>query len=245
MINQPSQKINQFHIPHAIFGSDYNFRQVHGEEKYQSNLKRALEAMSIAPKQLFHGNQVHSNHVAIVGASTEYQACFAGHPLIDQTDGFITNCPETALLVRMADCTPILLYDPVNHVLAAIHSGWRSTVKRISAQAIEKMKQNFGTQAEDVLAYVGPCIDLENYQVGPEVYQAFNDFASRETFFKPDGDKFLLSMAQANIQVLVDAGVSINNIDLSPLSTYLSDQLHSARQEGADYQLNALIAYLP
>lgn len=245
IIKQPSKKLNNYQIIHAIGGSELNFKQTAGEEVYQHSLNKVLNALNIVPKQVHHGNQVHGATVEIVNADKSEHPLFAGYPLSPETDGFITSEVGVALLVRMADCTPIVIYDPVNKVIAAIHSGWRGTVQKISQQAIAKMVHHFGTEVSDLIAYVGPSIDQEHYEVGAEVYEAFEAIGKREHYFKAKGDKYILDMVQANIEVLKLAGVKIENIDFSTESTFVSERLHSARKEGKDYKLNALFVMLP
>lgn len=245
IIKQPSKKLNNYQIIHAIGGSELNFKQSVGEEVYRQSLNKILNALNIEPKQVHHGNQVHGENVEIVNADKGEHPLFAGYPLSPETDGFITAEAGVALLVRMADCTPIVIYDPISKVIAALHSGWRGTVQKISQQAIVKMVNHFGTDVSDLIAYVGPSIDQEHYEVGSEVYEAFEAIGNRDRYFKAKGDKYILDMIQANIEVLKLAGVKIENIDFSTESTFVSERLHSARKEGKDYQLNALLVMLP
>ena len=245
IIKQPSKKLNNYQIIHAIGGSELNFKQSVGEEVYRQSLNKIFNALNIVPKQVHHGNQVHGAHVEIVNADKGEHPLFAGYPLSPETDGFITAEAGVALLVRMADCTPIVIYDPISKVIAALHSGWRGTVQKISQQAIVKMVNHFGTDVSDLIAYVGPSIDQEHYEVGSEVYEAFEAIGNRDCYFKAKGDKYILDMIQANIEVLKLAGVKIENIDFSTESTFVSERLHSARKEGKDYQLNALLIMLP
>lgn len=244
IIKQPSTKLSQHQIMHAIGGSEVNFKQSAGEIVYENSLSQVLKALDIKPKQLYHGNQVHGANVEIVNANAGEHPLFAGYPLSPETDGFITAEAEVALLVRMADCTPIVIYDPVNKVIAAVHSGWRSTVQKISHEAIHKMVRQFGSEVAHLVAYVGPSIDQANYDVGPEVYEAFEEVGNRERYFKAQGEKYLLDMVQANIEVLKLAGMAIDNIEFTTESTYTSERLHSARKEGKEYQLNALVVMM-
>jgi copper oxidase (laccase) domain-containing protein len=77
------------------------------------------------------------------------------------------------LSVTVADCTPILIYDPVKQAVGAVHAGWRGTVRQITAKALQKMQEEFGTRPENCFAYVGTCIDEKNFEVGIEVADEF------------------------------------------------------------------------
>lgn len=245
IIKNPSITLSQYHIPHVIGGKLLNFKHSAGEDNYRSALEQLFEAIKIAPVQVHHGNQVHGNTVGIIGKVAENKELFAGFPISQNTDGLMTNERDVAILIRMADCTPIVLYDPVNHAIAAVHSGWRGTVKKISQVAIRQMAKEYNTKAEDLVVYVGPSIDSNHYEVGAEVYSAFEIIGSREKYFKEKGQKFLLDMIQANIEILIQSGVKLENIEFSTESTFLSDNLHSAREEGENYQLNAILVQLP
>lgn len=75
-------------------------------------------------------------------------------------DALITNVPGYCVCVTTADCVPVLLYDKKLQVVAAIHAGWKGTVKHIVSNVLEHMNQKFGTQGEDVIACIGPSISL-------------------------------------------------------------------------------------
>lgn len=244
ILKQPSKLLTKYNIPHAIGGSVVNFKQSQGEEVYRQSINLLLSESGISPMQLYHGEQVHGKNVEIVG-DTKQEQLFAGFPIYHQTDGFLTNREGTALLIRMADCTPIVIYDVGKHVLGVVHSGWRGTVQKISIVALNKMQQLFGTKVEDVVIYVGPSIDQAHYEVGKEVYEAFEEIGNQSAYFKPQGEKYLLDMVQANIEVLKTAGIQTHQIEFSTESTYTSERLHSARGEGVNYQLNGLVVQLP
>lgn len=145
---------------------------------------------------------------------------------------------------QFADCTPVVLYDPVKKVQASVHSGWRGTTKQISLKAIERMVEQFECDKETILAYVGPSINLANYEVGPEVYEAFKEFKSRDDFFEPRGEKYLMSMLDANLSILLEAGLKAENIEIERASTYTDNRLHSARKEGPEYKLNGIVTMM-
>lgn len=244
MLKNVASHLADLGLIHGVAGMDYDFRQAHGEEGYERDLRCAFDALGIKPDRFFHANQVHGHRVAMVDHE-EAEDYFAGYPIYAETDGLITARPGTGLLVRMADCTPVLIYDPVHHVLGLAHSGWRSTVQGISQRVLDLMGQHYGSKPDQVLVYLGPSIGQEDYQVGAEVYEAFQAIGNRDAYFRPDADCYRLSMIEANRQVLLKAGVKADHIQAASQLTFSSSSLHSARREGADYGLNAMIAYLP
>lgn len=237
-----SKLLKKHGLTNLIGGSDYNFRSATAKEAFKPNIKQLLKEANIEAAEIYTGKQVHGKQVAYADGKNGEDFVIGRH--FTDTDGLITDKPGVALLIKYADCTPVVLFDPVKKVQASVHSGWRGTVQKISHVAINKMVNEFGCQIENIVAYLGPSIDQDNYEVGPEVYEAFADEEERDLYFKPHGEKYLLSMSQANYQLLLKAGISPENIEVETTSTYTSEKLHSARKEGKDYGLNAIVTVI-
>ena len=180
---------------------------------------------------------------------------------LPQGDAAICRRPALLLGIQTADCVPILLADPRRRVVAAVHAGWRGTLARIVTKTLGRMRLEFGTQPEDVLAALGPAIGPCCYEVGPEVAQAFaGQFAQAAEWFEgpferlatgeepnplpwltmmppghePPPERVRLNLAAANHWQLEDAGVNPRNIAASALCTACrSDLFFSYRKEGA------------
>jgi len=237
-----SQLLQEQGLVNLIGGSHYNFRQATNKDFFAKDIERLLEQAEMTPETVYTAKQVHGTNIAYGDGKNGEKFVIGRH--FKDTDGLITNKKEVALLIKFADCTPIVLYDPAKQVQASIHSGWRGTAAKISHIAIRKMVKEFGSKKENILAYVGPSIDLDNYEVGFEVYEAFSNHPTRELYFKKTGQKYLLDMSLANYQLLIEAGIPAHNIDVSTASTFKDHKLHSARQTGENYSLNAIITSL-
>lgn len=230
-------------LNHQLFGLPYDFRfQKIGDEKSQEQIAFIFQELGLDPKTLYTCHQTHSNHV--IDLSQREGASFILGTIFDDADGMLTNRSGDTLLIKHADCTPILLFDPVNKVHVSIHSGWRGTAQRISQVGIQMLVDQYHCQLENILAYVGPSIEQDAYQVGKEVYDAFATFDNRDLFFAADGDRFKLNMSKANALILLEAGLKSENIDVETRGTFYDKELHSARREGAEYGLNALISWM-
>ena len=239
-----SKRLKENGLLNKIGGSDYNFRSATAKDSIKVDVERLLAEAGMADVEtVYTGKQIHGKNVAYADGEMGEEFVVGRH--FTDTDGLITDKPGVALLIKYADCTPVVLFDPVKNVQASVHSGWRSTVQKISHVAIDKMVNEFGCQKENILAYLGPSIDQENYEVGPEVYEAFDGEVDRDLYFRPHGEKYLLSMTDANYQLLLKAGIQPENIEVNTASTFTDEALHSARKEGKDYELNGIITMLP
>ncbi|MGO4937905.1 peptidoglycan editing factor PgeF [Fundicoccus sp. Sow4_H7] len=238
-----SKLLNELGLLNYIAGSDYNFRHAIIGDGIVEEIQRAAAQLPSAVDEIYTATQTHSANIAYADGSNG-DIYLIGRNFPD-TDGLITDKAGVALLIKYADCTPVVIYDPVKKVQAVVHAGWRGTVQRISQSAIKRMLHDFACQLEDLYAYVGPTIDQANYEVGADVYEAFADFVYRDEIFDPHGEKFLMSMQKANYQSLIEAGILPEQIEVEAASTYTDDRLHSARQMGANYHLNGLITMIP
>lgn len=180
------------------------------------------------PENIYVPNQTHSSHIAIVTAETDAAT-------LEDTDALITNLPGICIAVKTADCVPVLLYDSVRQAVAAIHAGWKGTAQQIVVKTVEKMADAFDSDPQDILAFIGPAISMDAYEVGEEVSSVFQDMKSvPETAIKryPSG-KNHINLPFINSCQLIGAGLSANNIDISDLCTYSHPELFfSARRDG-------------
>ncbi len=213
-----------------------------------SNRKRFLEAVGAEDFALVPLRQIHSDVIHSFKAAPS-EPC--------RGDASITSTRGLLLAVQTADCVPILLADPVHCVVAAVHAGWRGTLRRIVMKTIGRMQMNFGTKPGDLIAALGPAIGGCCYEVGTEVAQAFAaQFASAAEWFdelrtgeepnplqwlsmappghNPPPKKVRLDLGAANRWQLTEAGVKPENIAVSDLCTACrTDLLFSYRREGA------------
>jgi len=152
-----------------------------------------------------------------------------------EADIIVTDDPSIAIGVRVADCAPVLLHDPVTRVVGAAHAGWRGTASGAAAAAVRAMEKAFGARPTDLVAAIGPCLGACCGEVGPDVVEAFRaggaDRASLDTWFTPGrGDRSFLDLERANRDQLERAGLNPHAIFASGLCTKTHrDRLHSYR----------------
>lgn len=192
---------------------------------------------SILPYPVIQGHQVHGSEVAIIDRSDLTREGLEGY------DAFITELPGVAIGVRTADCVPILISDPRNRVIAAIHSGWKGTVQKIALKTIGVMETRFKTRPEDLVAVIGPSIGPASFQVGEEVAAKFKEagFPMDAIWsFQGQGDGRPMSgghhidLWEANKWILLESGVKEGNIWISGIDTFLDPSFFSARRESVE-----------
>jgi YfiH family protein len=184
-----------------------------------ANRERFFGSLHVPIDRLAVPYQIHSDVVRNVNAPGRHDAC----------DALITNTPELFLAVTVADCIPVLLYDPVTRSVGAVHSGWKGSKSKIVMNAIAEMRNAFKTKPQDLIAYIGPSASVCCYEVGEEVAGEFDpQFVKRRKGSKP-----YLDLKSLNTSLLLQAGVRATNIEVSEHCAICTLELfHSYRRDG-------------
>ena len=174
-------------------------------------------------------DQVHGENIVKVDA-LNYRNVRTVH-----ADALITDVPELAVGVETADCVPVLLFDPVRPAVAAVHAGWRSTVKKIVQKAINRMSEEFGSEPSRMIAAIGPAIGPECYEVDEPVMGPVREaFSFWHEVTAPRGiDRWSLDLVKANRAELLQIGLLDKNIHSAGMCTACrKDLFYSFRAEG-------------
>lgn len=148
-------------------------------------------------------------------------------------DALITNIPNVPLLIFTADCVPIAIIDKKNKAIGLAHAGWRGTYDEIAKKTIEKMKENYNTNSEDLVCMIGPSIGACCYEVSKDLVEKFNmNFTnSNEKFYTIEEDRYKLDLRKVNEYILKECGVKEDNIvNLNLCTSCNSDKFHSYRK---------------
>ena len=226
------------HTRTATATGDFNLGLYCGDDValVENNLQQLCIALGIGRSQLFYPRQVHGHEVLVI--DTNFMALPHDEQLkaLDGVDAIITNIPGVAIAVTTADCVPVILYDAVRGVVAAIHAGWRGTAQEIVKHTIEAMNAQFGTQPCDIQAGIGPCIGLDAYEVGDEVIEAMRICGiniDSITIRNKTTQKMHIDLAAANADQLLHAGVDLMNIEVCGICTHRnSADFYSVRALG-------------
>ena len=211
-------------------------------ELLKYSLGEGVEAFSTRrdcelPYPVIQGHQVHNAKVAVIDRPDYTREELEGF------DAFVTDLPGVAIGVRTADCVPVLLYDPVRRVVAAVHSGWKGTALHIARKAINLMAQQYRCKAEDLRAAIGPSIGPDSFQVGEEVAEHFKKAGFPMDMiwsFRGPGDGTPMSGGHhidlwlANRWLLEQAGVKKEHIRIAGIDSFTAPDFFSARREGTE-----------
>lgn len=173
-------------------------------------------------------HQVHDSVVQVIDEDTLGQ-----QELIEGVDALITRLPGVCIGVSTADCIPIIIYDPVHHCAAAVHAGWRGTVKRIAESVARQMYAFYRSDYGEMQVMIGPGISLKNFEVGQEVYDEFLQAGFPMERIAAKHAKWHIDLPLCNRLQLEQLGIRPENIRETGICTYdHADDFFSARRLG-------------
>ena len=229
-----------------------NINEYCGDSKANTDANRLLFAneLGIDANHIIMPHQTHGVESRIIGEEFATLPDGVKKMLLEGVDAVMTNIPGMCIGVSTADCIPVLLYDEEHHAAAAIHAGWRGTQARIVHKAVQEMRMAYKTDPTKLKAVIGPGISLDNFEVGDEVYAAFEQAAfdmstiaeerikrnpNAEDPAKAFERKWHINLPLANIQMLTHNGVDEANIINTGICTFdNADNYFSARRLGIE-----------
>ncbi len=247
-------------INHAYIFSSHNMNFRVGKdfrliEQVKSNLRIMCENCGFNIETIIRPDYDHTNNVEVVDKvdiSKEIPE-LRGERFI-ATDGLITNKKDITIMSTNADCLLILLYDPVKKVIGNIHAGWKGSFNKITLNAINKMKEEYNCNPEDIEAYFSPSIRKCHFEVDEDVMQICrNNFEYTGKLdeiisigeIKEGKQKYLIDNVLINKLLLLESGVKKGNIiDSKICSICCSEKIHSRRVEGLNFGLRSSIYFI-
>ncbi len=174
-------------------------------------------------KNLIYMNQVHGNRVIMIEDAMNNR--------IDDCDALITNERKIPLMVMVADCIPILFYDPVKNAIGVAHAGRNGTFLRIAQKTVLKMQEAYSCEMKDIMIGLGASIQSCCYEVGKELADiATKNFG--EGFIMMQEEKYFLDLQALNRAQLLELGIKDENIEISSSCTACDENYFSYRREG-------------
>ena len=249
-------------IKHAYaIGLDKNFRTARAKnatpltseeyEKAVNDYKKLADSIGIDYINIAKPNQAHTKNIKAVEKKVKKDEPDFNLQEYAEIDGLVTNTKNIALATTNADCILLLFFDPVKKVIANVHSGWRGTLQRISIEAVNKMKNDYGCNSSDIICCICPSIRKCHFKVHKDVqepfYNEFKDLKEIDEIIVPvDGeDRWSIDTVKINEIILGQAGLKKENIiDCGICSVCNSDLIHSFRVEKEAYGLETALIEL-
>ncbi len=187
------------------------------KEEVNANRKAFLNELGLDYDNLAWQKQIHSNRIKIVN-----KPGFQG-----ENDALITTKRGIVISAFSADCTTIFLYEAKKKIIAAVHSGWRGTAKKILPKVLQLLSDKFNASKKNLFAFIAPAISQKNYEVGKDTASFFDD----KYLIHLNNGKYLLDVSRINYDYLIDFGIPKKNIEFSKLCSFEADFLHSYRRD--------------
>lgn len=187
-------------------------------ENVKRNRKLLFGELKINSDRVTYQRQIHSANIHYSEVPYFFQ----------DSDALYTDKRDIYLGISIADCVPIFIYSPSAKAVAAVHSGWKGTRSRILSKTVNTLRERYRLHPDELLAYIGPAISAEHYEVGKFVYDQF----PAESGTEKDG-KFFIDLVKDNYNQLRNAGMPDANIECSGFCTFRDEEFfHSYRRDG-------------
>jgi len=188
------------------------------KENVLHNRRYFFTRLGLSDSSVATQKQIHGDHVTFIDKGVN----------CGESDAMITDKPNLGLAISSADCPAIFLYDTEHKVIAAVHSGWRGTEKKILLKVLMKFEKDFNSNPCNLIAYIAPSISQKHYEVGEEVASLFD-----EKYSVKKNSKYHLDLQKINRDLMLKFGMLKKNIQVSSLCSYeMKDLLHSYRRNG-------------
>ena len=226
---------------YVLKNGDMNFKKVDSIEKLEQTYEKVCALENMNYKNVVRPTQTHTDRVKCVYQKLgERPDLYL--PEYENVDVLLTNKADFVLSTTNADCNLILLYDTKNKVIGNIHSGWKGTFKKIALKAVEKMRSEYGSKPEDIIACLAPSIGKCCFEVDEDVAKPCMEIFDYQGIITKEANKYHIDTVLINKLLLEEAGLKKENIIASNIcSKCHADEVHSRRAEGPEYGVGTLL----
>ena len=216
-------------VSEGIFDSmNLSFTRGDKDDAVRENFRRMAIAIGVEEDSLVFAKQTHTTNVRVVTKEDKGKGITKALDY-DDIDGLITNVPGLCLTIFYADCVPLFVVDPVHKAIGLSHSGWRGTVAKMGQVTLDRMKETFGTKAEDVVVAIGPSICQKCYEVSEDVIIEFQNHFNKKwwdsLYYKKENGRYQLNLWKANEIIFLESGVKKENIAVTNVCTNCNSEL--------------------
>jgi polyphenol oxidase len=197
-------------------GLSFSNAEIFSDKEIALHKNILAEYLNIPSQNLKFQHQVHGTTIRIITPQSVYE----------DSDAMITNFKNIIICSKIADCAAVLIYDPINQCVAAIHSGWKGTMQNITVLTINKLITEYGSNPKKLLAYISPAASVNKYEVKWDVAQYFpHSIRIIDNIYYFDNKK------EIKLQLMA-TGMLESNIEVSGECTISNNNLHSFRRDG-------------
>lgn len=186
-----------------------------------------MREIGVQPEHLTLAFQDHGTHIHPVGTADRGAGALERATSLPSADGLVTDEPDLPLGVMTADCACILMADRKGRAVGALHAGWRGVFENMPGHGVQKFRDLFGIGTEDLVAWIGPTISGEVFEVGEEVWWPFEDRWGEEFLLR---DPLRVDLPGLIRRQLETAGLSTERIENCGLCTFRNTNLFSHRR---------------
>ena len=180
---------------------------------------------------VIYPHQVHTDRIFAITSDFLALSVQERKEALEGIDAIVSNVRNVPMGISTADCIPVIVYDPVHHVAAAIHAGWKGTRLRIVIKTIKEMHRLYGTDPSGCTAAIGPGISQESFEVGQEVVDAVVEAGFDMSQYIIMKAKPHIDLKAINLDLLTEAGLRQENVFVSEIDTFTDENYFSARRE--------------
>ena len=223
-------------------------------EAVAENRKRLAQVLGVDPNHLTCGEQVHGVGVTRVTEELIGRGAFSWDDSIPDSDAIHTNLVNVPLLLLVADCAPVLIYDAVHHAAAVVHAGWRGAIAHIVERTMDSMHDAYGTLPSDCYLFIGPSIGADSFEVSEEIGEQFRQ--DMHTLGLSQADQVVRYIQRAEqptphvdlkgyiAACVVHKGVPLEQVSVSSTDTMTTDGCYSYRRDQGRTGRMAMFAVL-
>lgn len=201
-------------------------------ESVKSDYQKVCENLNLSSRNIYRPSQTHSTNIKCI--ETQIPGIYT--PEFQDTDGLITDKQNKVLSLTFADCICLYFYDPIQNVIANIHSGWKGTYEKIAKNAVTLLKEKYGVDPKNLICCISPSIRNCCFEVGEDVkdmfYERFKSYREIEDIIKKsENNKYYIDTVLINKVILRKQGLETKNIIDSGICTKCnSGKFHSYRE---------------
>lgn len=200
-----------------------------------ANRATAGNSLGFDSRALVVSRLVHGTRVEVVGTHHRGRGADSAETGVPACDALVTHELMTPLAVLVADCAPVVLYDPVKPAIGVAHAGWRGAIGRVAQRAVETLVRVFGCGPGDIRAGIGPCLQPLSLEVSADVASAAEDaFPQQPAVLYDAGRKPHLDLPFMIKQQLLDSGLRLRHVEDVRMDTLDAERFFSHRGQSGE-----------